>query len=151
MRSVRWQTNGESIILDAELRLLDGQRRLLACQESGIALDAFVVVGVAPDALPSIDQGRSKVAGDFLSMAGLTQTKELAAAGRWLFRFEHQCMRESTIALRNDALPAYVAARPSLPTALPWGRSLRISCPELCQHAVLRHESQRAGVGQALF
>ena len=88
LRSGRWQINGESIVLDSNLRLLDGQHRLMAVAESGIAITALVVVGVAPAAMPSIDQGRSKGGADVLHMAQLPQAQQLASAARWLWRWQ---------------------------------------------------------------
>jgi hypothetical protein len=125
LRSGRWTLNGESIILDQDLRLLDGQHRLMACAESGVDLVCFVVIGVAADALPSIDQGRSKVAGDFLSMHGMTNAPLLASTARWLFRYERQTIRVERSELRNDQLPGFVESRPGLQVALPWGRAIR--------------------------
>jgi hypothetical protein len=125
LRRGRWQTNGESIILDASLRLLDGQHRLMAVAESGIAITALVVVGVAPAAMPSIDQGRSKGGADVLHMAQLPRAQQLASAARWLWRYQNQSMRQATVLLRDYELPAFIGQHPGLPGALDWGRTVR--------------------------
>src|SRR5262245_40928937 len=57
IRQGRWRLNGESIILDHDLHVLDGQHRLQAISEAGITVEALVVVGADPQVIPSIDQG----------------------------------------------------------------------------------------------
>ena len=132
IRAGRWRVNGESIILDQDLRMIDGQHRCAAIAEAGITVDVLVVVGVSPDVAMSIDQGRAKVGGDMLHMAGLDQAQTLASTARWLYRYERNQMRQVTVPLRHDELPAYVAARPSLPGSLPWGRLVRDLLPQSC-------------------
>lgn len=143
LRAGRWQTNGESIILDAELRLLDGQHRLMAVAESGIAITALVVVGVAPAAMPSIDQGRSKGGADILAMAQMPHAQDLSSAAKWLWRYLNQRMRQTTVLLRNDQLPAFVEAHPGLPASLEWGRSLRALVPQGCASMLYHVMAQR--------
>ena len=132
LRMGRWQTNGESIILDASLRLLDGQHRLMAVAESGMAITALVVVGVPPAAMPSIDQGRSKGGADVLHMAQLPQAQQLASAARWLWRYQHERMRQTTVLLRDYELPQFIARHPGLQASLEWGRSVRELVPQGC-------------------
>ena len=144
LRSGRWQTNGESIILDSNLRLLDGQHRLMAVAESGIAITALVVVGVAPAAMPSIDQGRSKGGADVLHMAQLPQAQQLASAARWLWRWQNERMRQTTVLLRDYELPQFIREHPGLPGLAGWAGSIRgAGTPGVCQHALLCHGPER--------
>ena len=132
LRAGRWKTNGESIILDQDLRLLDGQHRLRACQESGIAITALVVVGVAPSAMASIDQGRSKGGADILAMAAMPQAQQLSSAAKWLWRYTRERMRQAAVLLRNEELPVFVAEHPGLQASLEWGRAVRALLPQSC-------------------
>ena len=72
MREGRWELNGESIIFDAQGMLLDGQHRLWACVESGVAFRTVVVRGVHPRAFTTIDQGRRRSLSDHLVVASVT-------------------------------------------------------------------------------
>src|SRR5262249_22306825 len=60
MRAGEWLPNGQSIILDAEGRLMDGQHRVAAIAQAGQTVPVLVAIGVSRDAMPTIDQGRSR-------------------------------------------------------------------------------------------
>ena len=102
----------------------------MAVAESGIAITALVVVGVAPAAMPSIDQGRSKGGADVLHMAQLPQAQQLASAARWLWRWQNERMRQTTVLLRDYELPQFIREHPGLPASLEWGRSIREPVPQ---------------------
>lgn len=145
LRNGRWRTNGESIIFDSNLQLLDGQHRLMAVVESGISITALVVVGVPPTAMPSIDQGRSKGGADVLHMARLPRAQQLASAARWLWRYEQQRMRQTTVLLRDYELPQFIHQRPALQASLEWGRSIRTLVPQGCASMLYFVMAQKDG------
>ena len=148
LRSGRWQTNGESIILTEDLELIDGQHRLQAVYESGIAITAMVVVGIDRAVSMSIDQGRAKVGADMLAMHDMTNVNLLASTGRWLFRYERGTMRQQQSELRNDQLPRFVASRPGLQGSLQWGRVTRDLVPaavgSMLYFVMTRHDAALA-------
>jgi len=78
-----WLPNGESIIISASGRLLDGQHRLLAVVEANMPIEALVVTGVADeqdgvDTFLSINtKNRSNV--DALTIAGFKDKPNLVA------------------------------------------------------------------------
>src|SRR5262249_1380835 len=88
IRGGRWRLNGESLVLDADLRLLDGRHRCMAVAESGITVDALVAVGVDPQVMDSIDQGKSRSGAALLHVHQLPHADDLAPAARWLWRYE---------------------------------------------------------------
>jgi hypothetical protein len=143
LRSGRWVTNGESIILTDDMQLLDGQHRLMACAESGIAITALVAVGVAPEVMVSIDQGARRSGADALAASSIPRARDIAAVARWLWRVAHEQMRVQAVPLRNQDLPAFVADHPGLHSALSWGRALRPILPESCGAAFYWLFSQR--------
>jgi hypothetical protein len=152
LRRDRWQTNGESIILDHDLRLLDGQHRLMAVSESGISITTLVVVGVDPSAMPSIDQGKAKGGADVLHMAELPHAQQLSSTAKWLWRFENQRMRQTTVLLRNDELPGFVAEHPGLSSSLEWGRSIKSLLPQgLAAMAYFLMAKQDAALSKKVF
>jgi hypothetical protein len=132
LRTGRWRLNGESIILTEDMRLIDGQHRLMACAESGIAITALVAVGASADDMPSIDQGKSRSGADTLAAASIPRSRDIAAVARWLWRYQHETMRQVTVPLRNGDLPAFVEAHPGLHSALSWGCAVQPILPASC-------------------
>lgn len=72
-----WKLNGETIKFDKDGYLIDGQHRLTACAESGIALETVVVRGL--DNSDFVDDGRRRTAASLLGGRG-TKHAELASA-----------------------------------------------------------------------
>lgn len=132
MAAGRFLCNGEPIILTAEMQLIDGQNRLSAIVESGCAGAMLVVVGVAPEAMVSIDQGRSRSLSDALATANTVERRprDVVSAARWVWRLEHQAMRSQTIPLGNMTIADFVAQHPGLAEALTPGRQLRHLLPQ---------------------
>jgi hypothetical protein len=70
-------------------RLVDGQHRLLAVIESGVAIPMWVGFGVDDDAFGYLDIGRKRTAGDIFSINGVPNAKLAAAAVRWIHAYEN--------------------------------------------------------------
>lgn len=98
MAENRWHYNGEPIKFSHDLRLLDGQHRLIALSEmpEGTIIKFLVVYGLEDLAQDTMDQGKVRGAADQIVMANLAETnagKAIAAAARvyilhsnrWLF------------------------------------------------------------------
>lgn len=75
-----WYMNGETIVFSWDGWLLNGQHRLTAIVESGVAADCMVVDGIDPEAFKTIDGGRVRRVGDVLAMAGEQNASKVAAA-----------------------------------------------------------------------
>jgi hypothetical protein len=89
MESGAWQDlNGETIILDTDGRVLDGQHRLHAVVATNVTIRSFVVANVDPAKRPSIDTGAGRQLADYLSMHGYTQSRNLAATVTLLYLWE---------------------------------------------------------------
>lgn len=82
-----WKLNGETIVLDQDGNLLDGQHRLLAVVRSKRALEMVVVTGVQRAAFATMDTGASRMFGDVLKIEGYRKSNVLAAAVRWHWRY----------------------------------------------------------------
>lgn len=76
----KFEQNGDTIRISKSGRLLDGQHRLMAIKETGVALDLLVVYGLNDEVFSTIDTGRNRTAGDVLS-AGSTGGNQDIAAG----------------------------------------------------------------------
>lgn len=84
----RWAFNGEPIIVSDTGELNDGQHRCLAVVEAKRAIEVILIIGIKRDTRTTLDQGRARTAGDFLSMNGITYANVTGAvAGHvWAFR-----------------------------------------------------------------
>lgn len=88
MRSGDYEVTGDSIKFDVEGQLLDGQHRLLACADSGVALVTHVVFGLPKKIFDTLDRGARRSASDVLAKAGYHNTHLLAATIQLLKRIE---------------------------------------------------------------
>ena len=79
MRSGRWQYNGEAIKWSVDDVLLDGQHRLTALSRMPAdfpAIPFLVVRGLASETQDTMDQGRTRSAGDQLNIDGLVSDSD---------------------------------------------------------------------------
>ena len=79
----RWQYNGEPISFGSNGALLNGQHRLKACAESGVALDTDVIFGLDPEARSTMDIGSVRTAADIAHLEG-TENATAACAAAYL-------------------------------------------------------------------
>jgi len=85
LTSGQMQVTSDGIALDENEGVTNGQHRLTACVETGIAFQALVVRGISYDtALKCVDSGRLRTEADRLGMIGETNTSKKAAVGRGL-------------------------------------------------------------------
>lgn len=75
--------NGQTVSFDEDGVLLDGQKRFMACHESGVPLTVRVVYGLPRRVAGTIDIGQKRTAGNYLSHLGHQNVNALAAACRW--------------------------------------------------------------------
>jgi hypothetical protein len=96
INSEQFVFNGESIIISNEGHLLDGQHRLMACIKANKPIEVNLVEGVPFEAMSTIDQGRSRTAGDVLGMNGAMNANNLASiAKRIITKFGQDVKRGS--------------------------------------------------------
>lgn len=87
MRNGRWRLNGETIKLDTDGRLLDGQHRLRAILESGCTTRMAVVRNVDPASFATMDQGVKRAGYDHLALLGYKNAHALSVAAGHLRRY----------------------------------------------------------------
>lgn len=71
MKDGKWLDSGETIKFNNGGQLIDGQHRLMAIVESGIAVDLLVARGVPDEAFLVIDTGKTRGWGDALAIDGV--------------------------------------------------------------------------------
>jgi hypothetical protein len=147
-----WQTNGQTIVLCPEFRLLDGRHRCLAIVDAGRSVQTFVVCGVDPACFLTMDQGGKRSGADVLAIAGNPHAQTLASALRWCWRYEHQQMLSATIPLLDYELPGYLAQHPTLITSVSWGLMLKALLPAGAATMLhMRMHAQDPGLAKAVF
>lgn len=87
MQRGEWELNGETIKIASDGTLLDGQHRLAAVIESGVAIETVVMRGLPPEAQETVDTGRRRRVADVLTIAGYPDAHALAAALNVLHRY----------------------------------------------------------------
>lgn len=100
MKAGRWFFTGEPIIFSKN-RLLDGQHRLLACEQAGAAIECLVVVGAPDDAFAFIDVGKTRTASDIFAIHGVPNSQMMAAATVWVVGYDSNSVRSAEGSLRQ--------------------------------------------------
>jgi hypothetical protein len=77
-----WQVNGESLVFAVDGSLNDGQHRLRAVADGGVAIRTVAVFGVSRESRFTLDLGRSRNPSDILHFQGFRNPFVLAL--RWL-------------------------------------------------------------------
>ena len=80
MKAGLWKLNGEPIIFANDNTLVDGQHRLFACVNAGVAFTTLVVRGVDGDAFSTVDIGLPRRGGQLLEIKGVKNYNLVAAA-----------------------------------------------------------------------
>jgi hypothetical protein len=75
----KWEINGETIGIDWNGDLVNGQHRCIAGLESGIDFYSIVVRGLNPDVIHTIDTGKKRSFADRLYMTGVPNSTAVAA------------------------------------------------------------------------
>lgn len=108
MKRGHWDPDASDLKFDREGRLLDGQNRLMACEQSGTAFATLVRTGLFPETQSKVDTGTARTAADALKMAGIQYGPALASAVALR-------MRHSDRILNHDRKRGF-EARPFVPT-----------------------------------
>lgn len=123
MKRGEWRVTGETIKLNEDGEVADGQHRLEACARSGVTIQSLVVRNVQREAFAVMDTGTSRSIGDVLHIHGYVDTNNLAATVRNLMTWEAigrmvQATRESREMVNSLTTLEYANAHPELYEAL---------------------------------
>jgi hypothetical protein len=126
-----WEITGETIKLDRDGRVRDGQHRLTAIIETGKGQMCIVVRGIKESAFDKIDTGKSRSAADVLAIHGHTSVTAKSATARGLIVLENighydTSSRTAGPAPSNAQILAYVEAHPEISEAIHLADKLRI-------------------------
>jgi hypothetical protein len=90
IRDGKWRYNGDTIKIDADGNVLDGQHRLWAIWDSGCEVESVIVYGIERDAFATIDTDRKLRQGkDIILLNGGARYRNIiASALTWLIRLQ---------------------------------------------------------------
>ena len=90
IRENKWVYNGDTIKLDVDGNILDGQHRLWACVETGIAIDTQVIKGLPKEVFTTLDTiAKPRSPQDTVHLMGVhLNRRDVATACMWLSRYE---------------------------------------------------------------
>jgi hypothetical protein len=113
----KWELNGDAVRFSKSGVLMDGQNRLKACVEMGIAIITVVVVGLSEKAMATIDQlRRPRTPATYLGFRGVQQNKtEIALALVCLVRWQRLDFKSF---VDNEDIIAAYEANPSISSAV---------------------------------
>lgn len=78
-----WRDNGQSISISTDGKLLNGQHRLTVIKTTKVGQWMVVVRGCDKDSYPTLDCGINRTNGDVFHSAGISDSKNAAAAVRY--------------------------------------------------------------------
>jgi hypothetical protein len=124
----RWGFTAEPVILGERGEIFNGQHRLLAIVHSGATVPLLIVRGVDRTAFDAIDSGLGRKASDVLGASGYEHRVCLAAAARWLWRYENGGILNATPVhtFSNQVAVDVVKANPGLHASV-----MRVQCDGL--------------------
>lgn len=117
-----WQLNGDAIRFDTGGTLLDGQHRLWAVSESGVAVPTLVVVGLPPESQETVDVGARRSLRDALTLRGEGNGLQLAAVVTYWWRYEGGQVRNNQVRPTIAQALATLERHPGLRDASAWAK-----------------------------
>lgn len=130
MLNGKWHLDGSPIKFAPDGTLLDGQHRLAAIIESGVAVLSAVAVGIDPAAQSVMDTGRARTAADMLSIDGEKNSTTLAALARIGLQVERDDLSNAG-EYSHEEIAAFIEANPDARYAVEFTKSVarKTDCP----------------------
>lgn len=128
MAAGRWDSeNGQTIVIDPEGRIIDGQHRLWAIIQSDTMHPFLVVSNVPMSAQSTVDTGTKRTFGDVLRLRGESNALQLAAIVRRTVNWEagHRRMRGASTPPSHLKLLEALERHPDLRTSASVSVSVR--------------------------
>lgn len=89
MTARSWLPTGEAIVLDAEGRLVNGRKRLMACIKADMPFVSLLLVGVDPSSIETSDNLRGRRLADILHIQGEANYRALGTMLQVLWRMRN--------------------------------------------------------------
>ena len=108
----KWINTGEPIIVSKEGVVNDGQHRLAAIHESGIAAVCDVRFGIERAAFQATGTGRKRTNGDVLHIEQIPNAKLIAAMAKIVYCYDQGAMARMSTAVESGDILAIVEGTP---------------------------------------
>ena len=105
MERGRWKETFECIQFSPD-RLIQGQHRLMACVQSGVAFPAWVAFGADDDTFDVIDTGKTRTSSDIFAINGVKNAVYMAAATKFVFAYQEDIAIGNGFASKRLSTPA---------------------------------------------
>jgi hypothetical protein len=117
--------NGETIKIDGQGRLIDGQHRLQAVIRANMTLPFFVAYGVHNDAFMTVDTGAMRTTGNIMHVQGEIDANKKAALTRNLLKLrQHTCKYPLTHSSATTIIKAYAKDKEVIDDSYKFAESL---------------------------
>lgn len=115
-----WSLNGQTVVVSDDGSLNDGQHRCLAVIDAEQSVPVVFVFGAERESRFTLDQGKGRMAGDFLGMNGYTDPLALSAAAKYIWQ-HRELGRLSTQSMHSPTkteIQALVEQHPDIANSL---------------------------------
>jgi len=114
-----WRVNGDTIRIDQDGNLVDGQHRLSAIVKANVPVETLVAFNVPRDATVTMDTGIRRTLGDVLKFRGEKNSNVLGATLRSLWLYQQNQLRPNRMYdPTNEQLLALLEEHPSIREAI---------------------------------
>jgi hypothetical protein len=117
MKKGKWKLNGETISIDIDGNVLNGQHRCYAVIESNTSIEVILVTGLPRSVFDTIDTGRCRLHSDVLTIAGVKNATTLGAALKKYYMLQNNytylIQSATSIKLSNADVLAMYNERPN--------------------------------------
>ena len=114
MESGKFELNGDTIRIDENGDLIDGQHRLTACVKANASFQSLVVRGLPRETFLTIDQGKHRSHGDTLSSSDVKNGKDIAAALKIVERYFTSRLPSGKINFTNGEMLVLLSKYPDI-------------------------------------
>lgn len=130
IRHGRWRYTAEPIKFDTDGYLIDGQHRMWAVVREGKSIETGVARGLEPEAQEVMDTGAKRTAANNLSMHGMKNSNQVAAASRLAMVYQSgHLLRGGTgtagSSLTHSDVFEFIAVHPEMQDAVTYSLSVR--------------------------
>lgn len=96
MKTGQWKENGQTIVIDKNDKLVDGQHRLNAIIQADMTIPMLVCRGVESTVMNTIDTGRSRSAADTFCLNGISNYNAVSAITRCLMAWDLETLHAAS-------------------------------------------------------
>lgn len=124
MAAKEWRLTGDTLKFSDRGLMRDGQNRLLGCVESGVPFQTHIVFGVPDDFFSAMDLGKNRDGSDLLAIAGVSNSRIVAAGVRWAHLYETDTVKLRTTLQAPETLHLYEQRYTSITQFVPVARAI---------------------------